>query len=457
MGRFRLFAGIALLAICGVLVLSSYYFGYRVQGQFAEIFAEDADWAHRVQLQSEVLSYNRGVFSSNATTRIFHATGDGPALLLRHHIRHGPFSRGGNRLLSLAVVETVAELEHGNSTTPLSTAFLNKAPFRATTLVALGGSVHSRITSPKESWQSEDIAFDWGGLNATVIQLRGSEKGMEMDLQCPRMEMDVPGRTGDMLVRNVYASRSLRRNQKGGIINGTSSFRCSKFRVHGGEWGEVSAESLTMGSRTDRHKGLLRSISELGLEQGRIGNLEIVQGDFRTRMDNIDAKALRQWRKLLQESPEEISEKRVNGIAKRFLASSPRMEEAKLRMETEEGEIRLDASAAFDGSEEIADLKAPQMLQRLETRIRLSVPVAIGVRMATASLDVFGGLTADQGSDQEGEDLKHRARGWLEQLRGPGYITRDSGRYATSLKLEQGLLSVNDKPILPLGGFLQGQ
>ena len=175
------------------------------------------------------------------------------------------------------------------------------------------------------------------------------------------------------------------------------------------------------------------------------------------RVDNIDAEALRQWRELLQEPPEEISEKRVNGIAKRFLGSSPRMEEAKLRMETEEGEIRLDASAAFDGSEEIAELKAPRMLQRLQTRIQFSVPVPVGVRMATASLGVFGGLTADQEADQDGEELKRRARGWLEKLREPGYITRNSGRYATSLKLEQGLLSVNDKPLLPLGGFLQGQ
>ncbi|MCF8031193.1 MAG: YdgA family protein [Desulfohalobiaceae bacterium] len=457
MGRFRLFAGIALLVVSGLVVVSSYYLGGRVQRQFTEVFAEDADWANRAQVRSEIVAYNRGVFSSNATTRISPSGRDAPALLLRHNIRHGPFFARGDRFLGLARVDTVSELEHGNSTTPFRTAFQTKSPMRATTRVALGGSVHSRITSPKERWQGQDIEFAWGGMNATVNLLRGSEKGMELDFQLPLMETDVPGQTGDMLVSDVHASRSLRRNQQGGIINGSAAFRCSSFRVHGGEWGEVSAESVTMTSRTDRSEGLLRSETELGLKQGRLGDLEIRQGDFRMRLDNLDADALRQWQNLLKQPPEEISRKRINGIAKRFLGSSPRMEEAKLRLETEEGEIRLNATAVFDGSGELSSPKTPQMLQRLKAQSRFSVPVPVGVRMATASLGFVEGLVADQDSAPENEDLERRARGWLERLRKPGYISRDSGRYATSLKLEKGLLSVNDKPVLPLGVFLQGE
>jgi hypothetical protein len=130
------------------------------------------------------------------------------------------------------------------------------------------------------------------------------------------------------------------------------------------------------------------------------------------------------------------------------------MDQAKLRVRTGEGEIRMDASAAFNGTGELSALNRPQMLKRLTAKAGLSVPVSIGVRIATVPVGFLQGLTAEQGSSPDREELERRARQWLEKLRRLQYISRESGRYAVSLELEEGLVSVNDKPVLPLGGVM---
>ncbi|MEF8889380.1 MAG: DUF945 family protein, partial [Desulfohalobiaceae bacterium] len=203
MGRFRLFAGIALLIISGLVVFSSYYIGGRIEQRFAAVCSDEATWASRTQLSCEEVDYNRGWFSSNATTRITARGMDSPAVVLRHSIRHGPFSTRGDRLLGLGRVDTVAELDQGNSTTPFRTAFQNKTPLRATTHITLAGSMRSVILSPRDDWKSGDKEFAWGGMNATVTLLRSSKKGMDLDFQFPRMEMDVPGQSADVLLKDL--------------------------------------------------------------------------------------------------------------------------------------------------------------------------------------------------------------------------------------------------------------
>jgi uncharacterized protein YdgA (DUF945 family) len=454
MGRFRLFAGIALLVVGGLVVFSSYYIGGRIERRFAAVCADDASWASRTQLSCEEVEYNRGWFSSNVTTRItVHGT-ESPALLLRHSIRHGPLSMHKDYILGLARVQTVAQLEHGNGTSPLRTAFQYKTPLRATTYVSLGSSVRSRIHSPRDEWQSGDTEFAWGGMNGTVTLLRSSKKGMDLDFQFPRVEVEVPGQSGDVLVKDLRLSRSVRRDQQGAMLNGTAELRMERIEAHDSQVGEVSAESVVMTSQTGGSGGLLRSETQIGLKQGRLGEVAIDQGDFRMLLDNLDAEALRQWRTLLRQNPEEISDSQVRGIAERFLARSPRMDEAQLRVKTGEGEIRMDASAAFNGTGELSALNRPQMLKRLTAKAGLSVPVSIGVRIATVPVGFLQGLTAEQGSSPDREEMERRARDWLEKLRQLEYISRDSGRYAVSLELEEGLVSVNDKPVLPLGGVM---
>jgi hypothetical protein len=133
------------------------------------------------------------------------------------------------------------------------------------------------------------------------------------------------------------------------------------------------------------------------------------------------------------------------------------MDQAKLRVRTGEGEIRMDANASFNGTGEISSLNGPQVLNRLKANADLSVPAPIGVRIATVPIGFLQGLTSRQGSSGDSEELERRARQWLEKLRRLQYISRESGRYAVSLKLEEGLLSVNDKPVLPVGGLMQGK
>jgi hypothetical protein len=98
------------------------------------------------------------------------------------------------------------------------------------------------------------------------------------------------------------------------------------------------------------------------------------------------------------------------------------------------------------------------MLKRLTARTRLSVPVSIGVRIATVPVAFLQGLTSGQTSSADSEEMERRARDWLEKLRQLQYISRDSGSYAVDVKLEEGLVSVNDKPVLPIGGLMmQGE
>jgi len=454
MGRFRLFAGIALLIVGGLVVFSSYFIGGRIEQRFSDVCSDEAAWASRTQLSCEEVDYNRGWFSSNATTRITARGTESPALVLRHSIRHGPLSMHKDYILGLSRVQTVGELEHGNATSPLRTAFQYKTPLRATTFVGLDSSVRSRIHSPGDEWQSGDRKFAWGGMNGTVTLLRSSKRGMDLDFQFPQMEIDVPGRTGDLLLKDLRISRKVRRNQQGGMINGTAELRMERIEAHGSQVGEVSAESLAMSSQTDRSGDLLRSKTEIGLKQGRFGEVAIEQGDFRMLLDSLDAEALRQWRTLLRQAPEEMQDRRIRGIAKRFLASSPRMDKAKLRVETGEGEIRMDTSAAFNGTGELPAPGSPAMLKRLSARTRLSVPVSIGVRIATVPVAFLQGLTSGQSSSADSEEMERRARDWLEKLRQLQYISRDSGSYAVDVKLEEGLVSVNDKPVLPIGGLM---
>lgn len=458
MTRFRLFAGLGLLVIGGLMVFASYYLGGRVQTRYAAVFSDRATWATRTQLQCERLGYDRGVFSSNATTRISPSDENAPAVLLRHRIRHGPLLIGGDRLLGLARVRTVAEIVRGDSPTPLHTAFQNKIPLRAKTRIALDGSVRSRITSPRDNWQSGDREFVWGGMNGTVSLLRGSRKGMELAFRLPRLELDVPGRTGDVLVNRVRLSRNLHRDPQGRIVKGTSEFRCSQFRAKGGPWGGVRAESIALSSRMHRGtKGLLRSEFELSFAKGRCGKVDLPQGSFRVRLENLDADALYQLRSLLGRDREDLSRERLREVAQRFLSGSPRIEEAELRIQTDVGDISLDASASFDGSGKLSIGDSRKMLKRIKLESRLSVPSSIGVSLATIPIHFVDKLSPEKDSGPQKEAVQSRAREWLKKLRELGYISRDSGGYGLSLKLEKGLLRVSDKAVLPLGIFLQDQ
>jgi len=403
------------------------------------------------------VGYDRGIFSSNATTRITPRGSDAPAVLLHHDITHGPFSMRGDRLFCLARVTTVADIEPGNATSPLRTAFQNKIPLRARTNIALNGAVNSRITSPEDTWRSRDTEFTWGGLNGTVALLRGGQSGMNLDFRLPRLETNVPGQTGDVLVRGVRLSRSLRRDAQGAIQNGTASFRCSRVEAHAADWGGVRAESVALSSRTERSNGLLRTETELGFEKGHIGEVAIRQSDFQVLLENLDGQALRQWRDLLSQNPKDVSRKQLQGIAKDLLSASPRMSTAELRMQTGEGEVRLDATASFNGTGDLSVRNSRQMLDRFTMQSSLSVPLTIGVRLASIPVRFMGVLNQEEGFDAQAGDMERKARSWLKKLRDLGYISKDSGSYGLSLKLKKGMLSVSDKPVLPLGIFLQSQ
>ncbi len=452
MGRFRLFAGLALLVLCGVIIVSSYYLGGRAQQEYAALFAEDAAWASRAGLNSERVGYDRGIFSSNATTRITPRNSKAPAILVHHDIRHGPVTLQGERLFCLARVKSIAELEPGNGSTPLRTAFQNKLPLRARTHIALDGSVLSRIESPEDRWQSRDREFAWGGLNGTVTVLQGGERGMDLDFELPRLEIDVPGRTGDVTVNGLRLSRTLRRNDRGDMINGTASLRCSSVEAHTAR-GSIRAESLAMNSSTDSGNGLLESETRLGWKKGRLGEMALLQGDFRMRLENLHAGSLRRWRELLHRA-EDVSREQLEGIAADFLAASPRMERAELRMDTAEGPISWDTSARFDGSGELSVRNRQGMIRRIQAESRLSVPRSVGIALATIPARFVEDLALGEDSKQKSGGTDTRARAWLGKLRELGYISLDSGRYEVKMKLEKGMLSVKDKPVLPLDIFL---
>jgi hypothetical protein len=83
------------------------------------------------------------------------------------------------------------------------------------------------------------------------------------------------------------------------------------------------------------------------------------------------------------------------------------------------------------------------------------VPSSIGIKLASLPVRFVDQLSPKKDSGPQDEAVPSRAREWLKKLREMGYISRDSGRYSLSLKLEKGMLRVSGKPVLPLGIFLQ--
>ncbi|MCF8029471.1 MAG: YdgA family protein [Desulfohalobiaceae bacterium] len=455
MGRPRVLVGIGILVIAGLVVFSFYYVGGRIQRRYAVVFAKNATWAQRTHLRPELIVYDRGVFTSRARTRISLRSRDAPAMLLRHKINHGPFFYA-DRYLGLGRVETTAEFVSGNHT-ELQNVFEERIPLRARTYIALDGSVLSRVTSPSASWKKQEMQMVWGGMNASIAWQEKEKKKLNVDFYLPRIKFSPPEEAGEVLLSDMRWQQSVNWNQQDWIEHGEGSFTCSRIKASSGE-GRASLEDISLESRTQLQKKLLRSKSVYRFRKGRFGDFRVPRGNLTIHMENIDPAVQAQMGSVLyRQSPDNITREEVEKLARGFLSRSPELEST-LHLKTEDGSVRMDISSVFDGSGKL-NLRALGLVSRLSFSVRGSVPQRIGVRLAALPARFIG---KDQSLGEEealskSERVERQARKWLKRLREKGYITRDSGSYASSLQLKQGMLTINDKPFFPLKDFFGSQ
>ena len=376
---------VALVLVVGVAwVGSSWWFSRQVESRYRQLVARAA---HLSGAEIDVESYQRGLRSSTARTRIVIPApqvkeGAFPKLefTVINEIVSGPFPGGAAGWRpALALVHSQVALGHDllKIVRKELPAFPDVLPLASTTIVYFGGNGESWTSAPamrQTLGDSDPITIDWQGLKghstfkAGFAECRG-------DWQMPALE--VTAKTGRLKLTGLGSTFDMHLPQGlEGLVLGNFEYGLKglDFTDSGAEDGKglnFALQDLALKSSSWETEGLVNAILRASFRSLTVAGAVYGPGVYDMQLTNFDGEALHEMQQLsrsLREepglSPQQMQTQMLAGIGKlwpRFAACSPGIEIRDLSVQGPDGHLHCTGKVAIDGSNKAA-LASPLLL-----------------------------------------------------------------------------------------------
>jgi uncharacterized protein YdgA (DUF945 family) len=453
--RIQTLAAALIAAPALVVVVGPYWLGERAEMAYRTTLAEIQGQPQVMQVLHE--DYRRGWFSSKASLELVPGTADqGTDLRLRiaSDVAHGPRSLGGLTWPpALAEVRSRLALEHRD--------FRLEGMEVDTRLAWDGGGVAQLRLPPMELHATgEAPGLRSAAATGTVRFEPGGSSTGRLDL--PSLELVEADGAALLALRGIQAQHSTT-PWLPGILVGTGKLTVSEA-YGSGATEPLVAEDLVFGFEAQPEDGLLGVRISYGAGVLSLGDADYGPSLVEFRASRLDGAALSALQQDLGDLNEQGLPEAMAGIAaagvlmKRLpalVAADPQLALDRLEVATPQGPIQGRLAIGIQGLTG-TDLMLGAWLERLVADGELNLPRAIAVTLLTQAqretlvetLAAEGLAEADLTQDEE-QALESVAATQLDALVQGGWVKDEGGRLTSVLRLADGVLSINGKP-LPL-------
>lgn len=458
-----------LVLMAGVLAFLPFYGGYEAQRAYVEL-VDGMRMGARGQA-GVVSEFHRGWLRSTAVTRLVGSSPEDPlGIALHHTFIHGPIPFGEllrGRLptsFALAIVETDFRPDFAERS-PWKEGLDGRPLVRFRTTVEPGGWIKTVVASPALHVETADGDLAWEGIHGTAIATRDLETSSGV-IEAPSLQL----RSGGEVLRMKDASLQFdNETTANGLLDGAFVLSLAELSVEsagesgGGfllrDWSfhETSDEDLAFDTYEIR---VGTDFDEAVIDGDRFG-----PGAMEVALRNLQASGLRE----LGEQLETLAEQRqghqeavfsplnvhLDALPK-LVALSPEIVLTRLELVSEGGELAGTARIGIDG-EKARGMPMPLSLpMAVEADASIFVPATMFHRLVEAFLRAVSGNEGPIPPNQTRQDLKAQAalsRSQLvDSLLAAGYVARQGGGYRVRLRLREGQLWLNGRPV-GSGGF----
>lgn len=459
------------IAIVGVLAVayvgSSWYIGTKIESLTdSKITQLNTRLASEFALNGldtppyiEVISYDRGVFSSDVRYRLG-IRGEEGALVLKDSVSHGPlpWKALSHGMFAPALAFSEATLD-GNE--PLSVkikAFFNdQEPFQAYTRIGFNDTVTFDWKIASFKHDDEKYQADFSGL---VLAGTGSIDAKEWDFTGLSDGLSVHNKDEDSPFRMTVGKIALTAKTQRGPFDigvGTSSMSVDGLRVYeidGSDDKEVSVKRLEISSgvsladKTSFNAGATYKVDGIVLNQQDFGNLAL---DAQIR--RLDGPALQGLTKAYEELINNGQLQSLEDPAE--ILALPGVRENVIGLLKQSPQLVVTLDATNSAGKSTADLTVdtappanpeqpgPEILQRVHATLNLDKAMVSDTYQHVLMLD---GLTAEVAKEQVEASLPEALTSLVEE----GALSlADNGKYTSYVTFEKGALVVNGEEVPP--------
>jgi uncharacterized protein YdgA (DUF945 family) len=464
---------ILVLAAAG-FVGAAYWSGARAEHWYREALAEGAKNAN---VKFTTVRYQRGLFSSQAVTRVQVTLPEGsetkeaePSFSIRQDIYHGPLPLAGRNVPGVpmqwggAVIRATLDPDSSTWTRELAKLYGNQEPVVAISQVGFDGASTTKITMPPLTLSNvEDLqSLAFSGLQG---QFQVAPRGAAVQGQLTVDRLDLVGKptaSGGGQVKLGGLGVSV--NQRKGafdLLFGESSFKIDEFRVVAQTTdAPFVATNLTI-TGTLGPQGAQQVASEVVIKADKVTvDQQSGSGSLKLALRNLDGVTvarLQQWQQKLAGQPEDpraLDE--LVKLLKTLLRGKPEFaldSQAQLAQGDWQGKLTLnfqdfgeanpllDPSALLGALEKgAADVAVSKTLVEalLINTVKEQLMTQAREQGKPASESAVQSLAAQQVAQQ------------LQGLASAGFIRLEGNQYRSSARFENGKLLVNGQEI-PLG------
>jgi uncharacterized protein YdgA (DUF945 family) len=445
----------ALGVVLALALVLPWFLGGQARASYEAILAGMSEQGLRVV----ETGYERGWFSSLAQAELVGdppaGTSEGVRLRISSRVNHGPWSPDAPRLVpAAAIVESRVEARLPGIEPP---------PLLLTTVIELDGGGTTRVRLPaieRPAGVGESGVRSEEGIGE--VRFAPGFASFEGRFELPSLEID--GETGGQVLLRGLRSESAASRGAGGLYVGHGLVTVDSLALPGVPGG-IEARGLSVASRSEpREGGLIDLGTELRLDDIQVEGNGYGPVLLALSLTRVPAEALAALQQAARASASDPAAGQAVAAAMAaqlpsLLEHDPRLALDRLEVKTPEGVVEAQVWVRLPGlTPEVLALPGA-WLAHLEGAAELAIPkpllldlIAAGQRART--------LTELRRRDPDIAELPPEmvpqlaaaARDQLAALVRDGWAEEQAGRVATTVKLGDGLLTINGKT-LPIGGM----
>ncbi|MFO7594066.1 MAG: YdgA family protein [Pseudomonadota bacterium] len=457
--------------IVAVATALPYYLGEQAQNRFAQ----GHEWLQQEmlypQLSAQAGDFNKGWFTSEASTKFTVASnkegGKPLEFELVHHITQVP-SFGEGALMTIdseLVLPTDATEELGN--------YFEETPLlRAHTIIKFDGSEESTFTSPSYSGSlrgDKNVRLEWQGLEGSS-RMDAETDNISVSITAPLLRFE--DNEGKLLIDNLHYDAQLRRGNHQ-LWFGSSDTSVDKFTLDldSPKNGPTSVHLNNLTFTSEQRENSRQRVNmdgKLTFDSAEVNGFTVENGIYDAGYSNLDAASLGQintgLKQIIRRQPQEPGVL-ITGMLPQLqslLSRQPELAIRQLKVDTPMGTIHSKMNMAL--TEEPADqvmLNPAELMNmmKLDIEVSLPKPLLMGIFSTSARNSIMRTAKAQNKTLSE-EELNRQVNVVVQQqvqgLLAQKLMVDEGENYATAIHYTPQKLVINEEDVTPIiNGLIQ--
>ncbi|VAW60228.1 hypothetical protein MNBD_GAMMA11-2758 [hydrothermal vent metagenome] len=447
-----------------LLSFTPFALGFKIKADYTRLVT---DMAEILQVDLQILNYEQGLFSSEATLAI-KLPDKQISIKFKEEIVHGPIYFGvlsqGRSPLVAAVVKGQIDIS-AEKQVMVQKVFVNKVPLVYQHIIDFAGDVETQAYIPSVNTSFNDdegtVSVQSSGMvinehfSAASRQLSGDAKIPTLKIKTPTYSINVDG-------INLSFSGGIGKNQ---IVIGDSVISLNLFDIVSGAE-QFTLRDFTIRSITSETGNLISSGSNISALEVFASNQKFGPIKLDLNLNGVSAQGLNQ----LQVIQDEVAEMKEKGLPEEQINSMMtgqimgvipeliRQAEVKidpLSISSELGKLEANMDFALQGID--ADTPADPMflLGAVSMDLNVSIDEPLLKQFVTWQLKSSDQASAYQGSEQSraveaGIPLNQKVTENIQGMVDENWLKKSRGVYTSKISMHQGELLINEKPVDPM-------